>query len=125
MYNDFIVTSRAPSFILKQELKVNPNKHYLYHQQKKIQNPKLELVYPNPPTATLLPLRPKTCIPRVRDATAHAPVIMDMFAEATVGKSMQFNAFNVMQLPDEERNQQSFATGRAEHISTKMHETHL
>ncbi|ELU18295.1 hypothetical protein CAPTEDRAFT_185777 [Capitella teleta] len=76
----------APSFILKQELKVNPNKHYLYHQQKKIQNPNLELVYPNPPTATLLPLRPKTCIPRVRDATAHAPVIMDMFAEATVFK---------------------------------------
>jgi hypothetical protein len=76
---------RAPSFLLKQDQKVNPNKNPSYYQQQKNNRPKFELVHPNPPTVALLPLRPKTCLPRVRErAAGAAPVITDMLADPLV-----------------------------------------
>lgn len=76
--------SRGPRFVLKEQQKVNPNKNYLYQQMQRFKNPKLEVVYPNPPTVALLPLRPKTCIPRVKREQNQAPVITDIFASSNV-----------------------------------------
>lgn len=55
---------RAPRFLLKQMMHANPDKNLLYNH---LQNLKPRIgVDPKPPTATLLPLRPKSCLPKMR-----------------------------------------------------------
>ena len=73
----YISPDRAPRFMIKQQVHVNPDRHYLYHHLKLIQPS--ESPYPNPPVTPLLPLRPKTCIPRVRKA--NDVQINDLFSE--------------------------------------------
>ncbi|KAL4236453.1 GTPase activator [Mactra antiquata] len=55
----------APRFLLKQMMRTNPDKNLLYHHLKHLNTP--AGVDPSPPTASLLPLRPKTCHPRMRE----------------------------------------------------------
>ena len=55
---------RAPRFLLKQMMRTDPDKNLLYQHLKRLKPP--SSVDPNPPTATLLPLRPKTCQPKMR-----------------------------------------------------------
>ncbi|XP_023933546.1 regulator of G-protein signaling 22 isoform X1 [Lingula anatina] len=64
----------APRFLLKQTVKYHPEKNKLYHHQKLLQ-PVPNVPYPNPPTMTLLPLRPKSCAPRCKpvETTSTAP----------------------------------------------------
>ena len=54
---------RGPRFLLRQNVSAQPEKHFLYQQQQNFIQPADP--YPNPPTISLLPLRPKTCMPRV------------------------------------------------------------
>ena len=53
---------RAPRFLMKQKVKIHPEHNLLYNQQKKLK-PKPD-PFPHPPVVSLLPLRPKTCLPR-------------------------------------------------------------
>ena len=82
-------TARAPRFLLNQESHVHPEQHYLYHHQQKMQPAHFHTTYPNPPTITLLPLRPRTCLPRTkrREAAPTEPVISDMFDTSQVSTS--------------------------------------
>ncbi|ESO87501.1 hypothetical protein LOTGIDRAFT_235002 [Lottia gigantea] len=59
-----LVSYWAPRFLLKQLMKSNPKKYYLYHHQHLLNERKID-TDPNPPTKTLLPLRPKSCHPRI------------------------------------------------------------
>ncbi|KAK7502187.1 hypothetical protein BaRGS_00006551 [Batillaria attramentaria] len=65
----------APRFLLKHLLHTNPNKYYQYQQQMNMKPP--PEVYPNPPTMTLLPLRPKSCLPRAQ----HQIIVEDFFEQ--------------------------------------------
>ncbi|KAK6179499.1 hypothetical protein SNE40_011844 [Patella caerulea] len=67
-----LVTYWAPRFLLKQLMKTNPEKYYLYHHQQLLKQTKTD-VNPNPPTKSLLPLRPKSCQPRIHTT----PIIQD------------------------------------------------
>ena len=51
---------------MKQNVKIYPEQNVLYNQQKKMK-PKPD-PFPNPPVVSLLPLRPKTCMPRKQQA---------------------------------------------------------
>ena len=69
---------RAPRYLLKQRAKVNPDQNFLYHHQKAMIN--LPETYPNPPTISLLPLRPKTCMPKLGPvASPQGPQISALF----------------------------------------------
>ncbi|CAH1803041.1 unnamed protein product, partial [Owenia fusiformis] len=84
----------GPRFLLNQKCKVKPEKNELYKHQKLISGkdkPRGSSVYPNPPTATMLPLRPKTCMPRVmRSAPEKSLEITDAF-EPTSEISVYYN----------------------------------
>ncbi|XP_052776517.1 regulator of G-protein signaling 22-like isoform X2 [Mya arenaria] len=54
----------APRFLLKQMMRTNPDRNLLYTHMKHVKTP--AGIDPSPPTASLLPLRPKSCLPRVR-----------------------------------------------------------
>ncbi|XP_052256163.1 regulator of G-protein signaling 22-like isoform X3 [Dreissena polymorpha] len=54
----------APRFLLKQMMRSNPDRNLLYQHLKHMKAP--SGVEPSPPTAPLLPLRPKSCLPRIR-----------------------------------------------------------
>ena len=58
-------------------IKVNPDKYYFYHHLKLIQP--LPTPYPDPPVPPLLPLRPKTCIPKLEKAKEIE--VKDLFSE--------------------------------------------
>ncbi|XP_046585614.1 LOW QUALITY PROTEIN: regulator of G-protein signaling 22-like [Haliotis rubra] len=64
----------APRYLLKQMAPSNPDRYYLYHHQQLLKRKKE--VYPNPPTAVILPLRPRSCMPR----TQHTAVITEALA---------------------------------------------
>ncbi|XP_033738546.1 regulator of G-protein signaling 22-like isoform X2 [Pecten maximus] len=54
----------APRFLLKQSLKSDPAKNELYHNMSLLRL-STDGVHPNPPTTKLLPLRPKSCVPKI------------------------------------------------------------
>ncbi|XP_077991279.1 regulator of G-protein signaling 22-like [Glandiceps talaboti] len=56
----------GPRFLMKQAFRVIPDTNYLYKRQKNLQKPLVTSAYPNPKTVTLLPLRPKSCKPRIK-----------------------------------------------------------
>ncbi|KAK3091838.1 hypothetical protein FSP39_023074, partial [Pinctada imbricata] len=58
----------APRYLLKQMTTTEPDKNQLYHNLKRMKSEDTISPYPNPPTATLLPLRPKSCMPRIRQS---------------------------------------------------------
>ncbi|KAI8501602.1 GTPase activator [Branchiostoma belcheri] len=55
----------APRFLLSQRRHTNMDQNYLYFRQK-LNRPKSAEIDPQPRTITIIPLRPKTCIPRVK-----------------------------------------------------------
>ncbi|XP_078610938.1 regulator of G-protein signaling 22-like isoform X2 [Branchiostoma floridae x Branchiostoma japonicum] len=55
----------APRFLLSQRRHTNMDQNYLYYRQK-LNRPKSAEIDPQPRTITIIPLRPKTCIPRVK-----------------------------------------------------------
>ncbi len=57
--------ARAPRFQVSQQTKINTDQHYLYQQQKLLTAKTVES-FPKPSVSPLLPLRPKTCMPRFR-----------------------------------------------------------
>ena len=61
---------RAPRFLIKQEMNTKPNRNYIYNQQLKLKS--VVTADHEPKTATLLPLRPKSCMPRL---PTHRPQI--------------------------------------------------
>ncbi|XP_060077454.1 regulator of G-protein signaling 22-like [Ylistrum balloti] len=63
----------APRFLLKQSLKTDPAKNELYHNMSllRLNN---DGVHPNPPTTKLLPLRPKSCVPKITTPPPPTPV---------------------------------------------------
>ncbi|XP_053393937.1 regulator of G-protein signaling 22-like isoform X3 [Mercenaria mercenaria] len=70
----------APRFLLKQMMRTNPDKNLLYHHLKHLQHP--AGIDPNPPTASLLPLRPKSCLPRMKvQEPVIAPQIQPIYFE--------------------------------------------
>ena len=69
--------------MLKQKMKTHPEKHFLYQQQKLLEE-KPE-PHPNPPTIPLLPLRPKNCMPRMMQQHIQTePHITDAFESLQV-----------------------------------------
>ena len=58
--------SRAPRFLLKQQTRCFPERNLLYQNQQILRPSTTCSSYPDPPTIALLPLRPKTCAPRLR-----------------------------------------------------------
>lgn len=66
----FLLFYRAPRFLLKQLMRSDPDKNLLYHHLRHLKHP--AGVDPSPATASLLPLRPKSCLPRM---TLKEPVI--------------------------------------------------
>ncbi|XP_069127158.1 regulator of G-protein signaling 22-like isoform X2 [Argopecten irradians] len=63
----------APRFLLKQSLKSDPTKNELYHNMSQLRL-NTDGVYPNPPTTKLLPLRPKSCVPKISTPPPPTPV---------------------------------------------------
>ncbi|XP_033123615.1 regulator of G-protein signaling 22-like [Anneissia japonica] len=57
----------APRFLMREHYKCNPTKNYLYHRQQ-LNRPK-SIPNPEPKAVTLLPLRPKTCMPKMKKDT--------------------------------------------------------
>ena len=77
-----LLHSRAPRFLLKQNTQSTLERNYEYLQQRELQRP--TEVYPNPTTVSLLPLRPKSCMPRMKNATEPKAVqISGMFDTPT------------------------------------------
>ncbi|XP_070194884.1 regulator of G-protein signaling 22-like isoform X2 [Littorina saxatilis] len=72
---DPLVLYWAPRFLLKQLYKSNPARYQQYQEQHLNLLPRKE-VYPNPPTMTLLPLRPKSCYPKLQQ---HRIVVQDLW----------------------------------------------
>ncbi len=73
------VHCRAPRFLLRQESSVNPLKNQMYLHQREITNQ--PTAHPTPPTISLLPLRPKTCVPRLRQQQPETCRITSMFED--------------------------------------------
>ncbi|XP_060585737.1 regulator of G-protein signaling 22-like isoform X3 [Ruditapes philippinarum] len=70
----------APRFLLKQMMRTNPDKNLLYHHLKHLKHS--VAVDPSPPTASLLPLRPKSCLPRMKpQEPVIAPQIQPIYFE--------------------------------------------
>ncbi|XP_063968049.1 regulator of G-protein signaling 22-like [Lytechinus pictus] len=55
----------APRFLMRETYQQNQSSNYLYIRQQLLTKPG-PAPYPDPPTVTLLPLRPKSCCPRLR-----------------------------------------------------------
>ncbi|XP_064626526.1 regulator of G-protein signaling 22-like isoform X3 [Lineus longissimus] len=71
----------APRFLLKQKLHTDPNKNPLYLNQRhcRPKTAKDNGPFPDPPVISLLPLRPKSCAPRLR--TTSGPEITPAIPE--------------------------------------------
>ncbi|XP_062622308.1 regulator of G-protein signaling 22-like isoform X4 [Saccostrea cucullata] len=65
----------APRFLLKQVQYKKPEENYLYQNLKQVKAQDSS-VNPSPHTATLLPLRPKSCMPRIQQSiNLHPPSV--------------------------------------------------
>ncbi|XP_078317126.1 regulator of G-protein signaling 22-like isoform X3 [Crassostrea virginica] len=62
----------APRFLLKQAQYKRPEENYLYQNLKQVKAQEGG-VNPSPHTATLLPLRPKSCMPRIQQSVSLQP----------------------------------------------------
>lgn len=62
----------APRFLLKQAQYKKPEENYLYQNLKQVKAQD-NSVNPSPHTATLLPLRPKSCMPRIHHSVSLQP----------------------------------------------------
>ena len=84
---------RAPRFLLQQSLKAQPEKNPLYQQQKVMnhQQRRNGEVYPNPPTISMLPLRPKSCMPRLTEDEKPKIQITEAFEPTEVSKRFDPN----------------------------------
>ncbi|KAL8596666.1 hypothetical protein ACOMHN_032608 [Nucella lapillus] len=67
----------APRFLLRQLLRTNPAKYRQYQEQRLNLMPPRE-VHPHPPTITLLPLRPKSCHPKME---RHQVAVEDLWQQ--------------------------------------------
>lgn len=61
---EYVSFIRAPRYLLKHLLQTHPEKYYLYNQMKSSLPAKESDPFPH--TQELLPLRPKSCCPRIR-----------------------------------------------------------
>lgn len=69
MFSFLIKYCRAPRFLLKQAQYKKPEENYLYQNLKQVKAQD-NSVNPSPHTATLLPLRPKSCMPRIHHSVS-------------------------------------------------------
>ncbi|XP_071836453.1 regulator of G-protein signaling 22-like isoform X2 [Apostichopus japonicus] len=63
----------APRFLMKEAYQCRPGSHYAYHQRRLQAQHKPE-AYQEPRSFTLLPLRPKTCMPRLRGPSSPSEI---------------------------------------------------
>ncbi|XP_070556314.1 regulator of G-protein signaling 22-like isoform X2 [Ptychodera flava] len=75
----------GPRFLMKQAFKFVPDTNYLYQRQRTLLKPLVTSAYPNPKTITLLPLRPKSCKPRIKVAVPAPPVVSQSLPATTGG----------------------------------------